>query len=387
MNNQRHIHRLFKKYLNNSCTPAEARELIQLLQSGEHRAYFEYLMERHLRDNEEVDMETHGSIIRVFNKLDLGTRTSARKSRRLYWKIAAAAVAVITCAVGLFSYVLQPQEMNIEANEMVNDAAPGGNRATLTLSDGRAIFLDEADEGAIAEENGFSIRKTADGQLQYELIAQNSKKEAMNTISTPQGGQYQIILPDGTTVWLNASSSLTYPTAFHGQERRVTLTGEGYFEVRSHQGSKPFIVESANQRVEVLGTHFNVNAYPNEISVNTTLLEGSVKIVAGQETVFIMPGEQSQVGEGGILIAGVDVESAVDWKNGDFIFVDEDLTSIMRKVARWYDVEVVYEKNMTIETYTGRISRQKNLSEVLRILELSGGLHFKIENKTLYLSQ
>ncbi|MFB2120941.1 FecR family protein [Parapedobacter sp. 2B3] len=385
MNHSEHIRQLFQKYLNNSCTPAEAQELWQFMQSGEKRDYLEHLIEQQLQDEHaELNPAVEDAVKNVFDKLRL--EPMPKKKGRKTYLFAAAACILITLSYLSLQYI----KSNDEAGYTVhNDIAAGGNKATLTLSDGAILSLDDHTIGNLVAKEGITIQKTATGQLVYHVDGEKVAEPMLNTVSTPRGGQFQVLLPDGTKVWLNASSSLTFPTVFDEKERKVSLSGEGYFEVSTQQrgGHRvPFIVETASQRIEVLGTHFNVNDYADEGTCNTTLLEGSVRIIAAEQSIVLKPGQQSKVGHETVTVATVDVESAVDWKNGDFLFADESLKSIMLKIARWYDVDVVYEKDMPTERYSGLIARSKNLSEVLHILKLSGALEARIENRTVYLS-
>lgn len=347
----------------------------------------EHLVEQQLRDeNGELNPAAEEAVKRVFDKLRLGP--TPRNNKRKIYLVAAAACILITSFLSYLSlqYIKKDNQPNYA---VYNDIAAGSNKATLSMSDGATLSLDDYTTGTIVDKDGITIRKTAAGELLYHVDSKKISEPVLNTVSTPRGGQFQILLPDGTRVWLNASSSLTFPTLFDEKERKVSLSGEGYFEVSTHQrdGHRiPFIVETASQRIEVLGTQFNVNDYADEGTCNTTLLEGSVRIVTATRSLMLEPGQQSKVGDDTIAVTTVDVESAVDWKNGDFLFADDDLKSIMLKVARWYDVDVVYEKNMPTEGYSGQISRQKNLSEVLHILELSGELESRVENRTIYLS-
>lgn len=296
------------------------------------------------------------------------------------WKWAAAAVIVLVSGAGLYFYkqaaVQQPGPEVMAAGKP--DAEPGGNKAILTLADGRQIILNDAKKGTITQQAGINIHKTSDGQLVYEVQDQQDLpgNTGYNTISTPVGGQYQVKLPDGSKVWLNASSTLKFPVVFAKDERVITLSGEGYFEISKR--SIPFIVKTSEQEVEVLGTHFNVMAYPDENTVNTTLLEGSVKISHAGSSKLIIPGQQARVKDK-IVVVAADTEEAVAWKNGDFKFVNENIQSIMRKISRWYGVDVVYRGNVQHKAFGGTISRLNKASEVLKMLELTGSVHFKIE--------
>lgn len=386
MDDKKHIHQLFQKYLDNSCSTAEAHELLQFIQSGKKRDYLEHLFEQQLRDeNDELNPAVEKAVKNVFNRLRLEPMPKSNK-RKVYLIAAAACILVVFSLSLSLQYIKNDNLSNQVAHD---DIAAGSNKATLSMSDGATLSLDDYTAGTILDKDGITIQKTAAGELLYHVDSERVSEPGLNTVSTPRGGQFQILLPDGTRVWLNASSSLTFPTLFDEKERKVVLSGEGYFEVSTRQRDGhgvPFIVETASQRIEVLGTQFNVNDYADEGTCNTTLLEGSVRIVTATQSLVLKPGEQSKVGDDGITISMVDVESAVDWKNGDFLFADDDLKSIMLKIARWYDVEIVYEKNMPTEGYSGQISRQKNLSEVLHILELSGELESRVENRTIYLS-
>ncbi|MCF0057243.1 FecR family protein [Dyadobacter sp. CY356] len=262
-----------------------------------------------------------------------------------------------------------------------NDVLPGGNKATLTLGDGSVISLEDMANGTFKNENGVKISKK-EGQLVYEILpSEKNKTITFNTINTPTGGQYEILLPDGSKVWLNSKSSLHFPTAFTGKERKVELTGEGYFEISKNK-EMPFVVESGKTHVEVLGTHFNVMAYDNEAVSKTTLLEGSVRIGIGENRKILNPGQQALVGSQ-ISIRTADVEEAVAWKEGYFQFDNEDLTTIMRQLQRWYDVDVVNEKQIPDKHFTAMISRNTTLSKVLKMLEMSGELKFEIEDKKI----
>jgi transmembrane sensor len=327
----------------------------------------------------------------------LSANQSVVKKRSLnFWL--AAAVLLIIGSIGFFYFNLSKTQPAVVRTAKNNDVVPGGNKAILTLADGRKISLTDANSGEIIKQGGLSIQKTADGKLVYTVVASaKGVKEALsfNTIETPKGGQYQINLPDGTNVWLNAASSLRYPTKFTGT-RVVELTGEGYFEVAKQKvknhisgpGSVPFIVKTSGQEVEVLGTHFNINSYKEEEGIKTTLLEGSVRVIPSglkeiEHSKLLKPGEQALLNEHAIKVKTVDTEAIIAWKNGDFVFKGDDLKSIMSRVARWYDVEVVYKGDFDHLKFGGYISRSKNISEVLNIMESTGKVHFTIDGKKI----
>jgi len=309
------------------------------------------------------------------------------------FRYAAAAVVLVSVSVALF-FVKNHNRPEKQNKQIAAEIRPGGNKATLTLSNGSRIVLDSAHNGQIAKQSNINITKTAGNQIVYASAANNAGTngqqlayQLQNTISTPNGGQYQLILPDGTKVMLNAATSLTYPAEFHGHERVVHLSGEAYFEVAKNK-KMPFRVIAGAQTVEVLGTHFNINAYHDEAAVKTTLLEGSVKVSLGANSALIVPGEQAVTSVNGgdnIFKHTVDVDKETAWKNGLFSFQNDDLKAVMRQVARWYDVNVVYAASLPREKFIGEISRTSNLSDVIKILELND-VHFDVQGKTITVS-
>ncbi len=305
------------------------------------------------------------------------------------YKWLAAAVLLFIMGTALYFYNQQPFRRS-DKDQLVNknDVLPGGSKAVLTLAGGHQVVLTGAVNGFVANQGGIVIHKTADGKLSYEVSADTGSAvtgpEVYNIMSTPRGGNYHVTLEDGTGVWLNAASSLKYPVVFKGRERVVDLTGEAYFEVAKNK-AMPFKVNIGDQTVEVLGTHFNINGYTNEPSIKTTLLEGSVKISAGSNTAFLRPGEQaiyrSANAKGFLVTNKVNMDEVMAWKNGRFIFAGADIQSVMRQLERWYDVDATYT-NIPTDHFNGKISKNVNLSQVLRVLELSG-VNFKIEGKKI----
>jgi ferric-dicitrate binding protein FerR (iron transport regulator) len=311
--------------------------------------------------------------------------------------ISIAAIILLFISTGLYFYsnrVISEPEQFAEI-DVRNDILPGYNKAILTLADGSKISLDDAANGLLASQGNIAITKTDNGQIVYEKNNVDkskfmSNRSAINTIQTPKGGKYQIRLPDGSKVWLNSASTLSYPTTFAGNERKVQLKGEAYFEISPNK-NVPFRVESENQIVEVLGTHFNINSYDDEDYVKTTLLEGSVKVILSSnpnevsKTRLLKPGEQSltKSSQSGIRIENVDTEKAVAWKNGYFKFRNTPIKEIMREIERWYDVELVYEGKIPSDEFTGFISNDVKISAVLKIMEESGGVRFTVKGKKL----
>lgn len=314
--------------------------------------------------------------------------TQFRRKPLLRWSAAAAIVLLL--AAGEYAYLRLQKHRDPTADipsKTVHDAAPGGNRATLTLGDGSVISLDSARNGVLSNAAGVAISKQASGQLVYrteKATRARVPETAYNTLSTPMGGQYQVVLPDGTDVWMNAASTLRYPCRFSGTERAVELSGEAYFEVAKDPG-RPFIVHTRNTDIQVLGTRFNVMAYGEEKKQITTLLDGSVKVVHGAGQEMLKPGQQAAVQEADahILVSdAADVGAVVAWKNGLFQFNDVDLPTILRQAARWYDIRVAYAGPVSGDLYRGKISRNAQLSSLLKVLALNG-VRFTIEGKTL----
>src|SRR4030095_733458 len=284
----------------------------------------------------------------------------------------------------LYNRNISKETVNAEVNEQrfKNDVLPGGDKATLTLADGSSIVLDDAQNGTLAQQGSSKVIKLG-GKLMYDATNKNSKEIVYNTISTPNGGQYQLELPDGSLVWLNATSSIHFPTSFIGKERRVEITGEAYFEVAKNH-DMPFIVAVNRAEVQVLGTHFNVNAYSDEDDVKTTLLEGSVRVVSGANNNMIKPGQQSQLTTDGMIkvVSNVDVDEVVAEKNGMFDFETAGIETVMRQLSRWYDVEIEF-KGKTDDLFVSEMRRNIKLSDALKALELTGKVKFEIQGKKI----
>ncbi|MBD0285841.1 MAG: FecR domain-containing protein [Flavisolibacter sp.] len=304
-------------------------------------------------------------------------------------KIAAAASVIGLLILGTYFWFNRGEhkevaKTDVNKKDYQRDVPPGGDKAILTLADGSTIMLDEAQNGTLTQQGGTKVMKLG-GKLTYNSPTfGGGKGEALyNTLSTPRGGQYQVALPDGSQVWLNAASSIHFPAAFAGKERRVEITGEAYFEVAKNK-DMPFIVSISGAEVQVLGTHFNIMAYKEEEAVKTTLLEGSVKFVSGNKESLLQPGQQSQLTKEGQVkvVSGVDVHAVIAWKNGHFDFEGADIGSVMRQFSRWYDVEVIYNKKVD-DLFYAEIPRNTTLSDALKALELTGKVQFKIEGRKI----
>ena len=313
------------------------------------------------------------------------------KTRRLSpWRVwlAVASIVIVLMTSGIYFYTQnQNASSTISNSNIANVVLPGRSQATLTLSDGSKITLDDTKDGFIKKDKGSEITKL-NTSLIYRSVGNSESAKKYNTVSTPNGGQYQIQLEDGTQVWLNATSSIHFPLAFTGKDRIVELEGEAYFEV-AKDTARPFKINLGNDEkgdmmhVEVLGTHFNVSAYSDE-DFKTTLAEGSVKVSNGtQKGLVLKPGQQSVLNQssGAIVVKTANLKEALAWKNGLFIFDHENIMSIMRKLSRWYNIEVSYEGKLTNKDFVGTISRNESLAEVLKMLELTGTVGFDIKGK------
>jgi len=322
-------------------------------------------------------------------------RSKVRKFR--YAKAAVAAAVLIAVSIALLTrnqLSESTQIVHVE-KQQEHDIDPGRNKAILTLSDGTVLNLDESQEGVLAEQGMVQVKKTEDGKITYTTVGKQLNAavsdNVFNTITIPEGGKYQLTLPDGSKVWLNSSSSLKFPVAFSNESRMVELEGEAYFEVVSmlrdgENGAKkrPFIVKTPTQQIEVLGTQFNVNAYSNEDLIKTTLIEGSVKISSRGVNKVLKPGQQAQLTNTGSLrlVENIDTEEAIAWKNGMFYFNNTDLSTIMRQLSRWYNVEIDMQQ-MPQKKFNGELSRNVKLSQVLQMMEMTSGLKFKIEERRI----
>ncbi|MDP3469677.1 MAG: FecR domain-containing protein [Daejeonella sp.] len=363
----------------------EAKELLDKYRSGKCNPKEKLLLQKwfhHLHEDELTELtETDLRIAKKEFRQKMIADISKSKLPTLWPRIISAAIIIFIISVGTLFYqdYIKNSDAKHAISEVQNDISPGGNIATLTLADGRKISLTDAKNGQLAEQSGIKISKTADGQLVYNISNSENSSQSLsyNTIETPPGGQYQVILPDGSKVWLNSASSLRYPVRFTGNERRVEISGEAYFEV-AHNRKMPFRVINSNQTVEVLGTHFNIMAYPDEGSTNTTLIEGSVRIIKENKSKIITPGQQTRIKNGDIDVATVDVSQVTAWKDGYFMFKNEDIQSIMRQISRWYNLKVEYQGSFSEKVFGAKISRTRNVSEVLEILESTGSIHFKI---------
>jgi len=386
--NKFHKEVLFNRLLEGNLTEHEIVALVQWLGTHEPDEEARRLILQQLQRGDTVSSDISPEIMaRLEARLPLILATETKQPAPLVsllsrkWVRYAAAV-VILAGLGLF-YLLQPKTASnaqqVAEQNVVNDVAPGKNGAILTLMDGSTVVLDSLGNGWLTTQSGTKVQ-LVNGQLVYEAGAAPPVAVGYNTMTTPKGRQFQLVLPDGSKVWLNAASSIRYPIVFNRAERRVEITGEAYFEV-AHHASKPFRVQVNNEtEIEVLGTHFNINAYDNEESINTTLLEGAVRIKNNKQRIVLTPGQQAQVsGRQAIkVVDDVDVDKVMAWKNGVFNFNDASLQEVMRQLERWYDIEVVYEKDVPPLEFYGKMGKDLSLTAVLSGLEKSN-VHFRLE--------
>jgi len=379
---------LIFKYCEKTLDPTEELELNQWLSSDVNvKEIFDQLnTPQYLRSELELMNQFDSEVsLRHFHDRHVPPKEIGWFSRN---SIGVAAAAIIIMIIGVSLFYFNQQPIVPAQNFSLTDIGPAKNSATLTLANGKRIKLNSARNGELVTEAGVKITKTKEGQIIYLVEDKNEKNissNQYNVLSTAYGETFQVHLPDGSKVWLNAGSSLKYPTSFAGiPKRKVELNGEAYFEI-SKDKSHPFVVTSVGQEVEVLGTHFNINAYENESSVKTTLIEGSVEV---NGRFRLKPDQQSIVSSDGIKVIPVIAESFIDWKEGVFNFEDEDLYSVMRKLSRWYNVEVIYRgKPDDKQTFSGYISRSSNVSLVLQKLSEISSLEFKINDKTIFVSK
>ncbi|MGI8582641.1 MAG: FecR family protein [Chitinophagaceae bacterium] len=378
MSEQTRLEILFEKYFQKTANPQEIAELAKLVDEAANKDAVMQLFTNTWQKYEGNDVIVTPERSEEILDHILG-KTHSKPARVIRWWRPAAAAAILLFMVSGAWYLLNKDHITknpVAIQKTITDIQPGTDGAILTLANGKQIILDSAGNGKISDaavKNGNKI-SYLDGE---KNVAEN------NTMSTSNGRQFQLILADGSKVWLNAASSITFPTAFTGNERKVSVTGEVYFEV-AHNDKIPFIVEHNDISVKVLGTHFNVNTYADETSAQITLLQGSVEVALrqaqGDKTIMLKPSQQAHVTTEIKIVNDVDVNEVIAWKNGLFNFKNADIKEIMRQAARWYDVDVIYEGNISKEKFIGKVARNTNLSEMMKILELNG-VKYRIEGK------
>jgi transmembrane sensor len=390
---------LFSKYYDRTASQKEIKELFNILKSSSDQELTKLMRDEweHFQHMEapffgfDKSQEMLDKILASGrDQNNLHEEAPAVKSRirpLIFISISAAAAIIILNIIGLdfWTEKLTPPPVQIASEKVEPILSPGGNKAVLTLANGQRIILDSIKNGIIEKNESFEINKTEDGQLVYHAFDRNYKNARngdFNIVSTPRGGEYRIILPDGSKVWLNAASSLKFPGVFKRNVREVELDGEAYFEI-AKRSAMPFKVRSGNTEIEVLGTHFNLKAYSNQKVIKTTLVEGSVKINEGKSSVLLKPGQQARQAGGNITILNnVDIEEQVAWKDGLFVFKDASIEEVMSQVSSWYDLDVTFEGKIPEKYLTGKVSRSVNATEFMNLLNYAG-VKFKITGENI----
>lgn len=404
------IKSLLDSYIAGSATQREQQMVEQWLEENDQHSNEWHLMNN--KDRAAWLLQLYLDIDNSIGNNDAGREDDDIVDPSLPWYkkfwLPVAAILIVSIGAGIYYFLLPRREkampISVTVPQLQDDALPGGNKAILTLDNGKTILLDNSQDGVLAKQGSIAISKQGEN-LMYSAKQSDGKAApvVLNTLTTPRGGQYKLVLSDGSKVWLNASSSIRYPVSFADNKREVEVTGEVYFEI-SHltadasetEASKaiPFIVKvntpgREGALIEVLGTHFNINAYDDEEVVSTTLLEGSIRISSSQkrspgDAIVMKPGEQTRLNKSGLLqlVKDVNVEETVAWKNGLFMMSSAAIPAVLRQLSRWYDVDIVYGNGIPEGLITGDIPKDMNLSEVLKVMELSG-VHFRIDNKKI----
>ncbi|NLR79405.1 FecR family protein [Chitinophaga eiseniae] len=388
-----HLRELLQQHLNNALPVEDLQALINHLRENGHSEELLSVIEEALEsgtftaqaDKSRKD-QVFQDILRKTGKgediLPIEEESSQLpvKRRTGIWKAAVAAMIILLAGTATYLIRKPADHRGTTINQVAKaDILPGSNKAILTLTDGSHIELDSAARGTLTQQGAASVTKLNNGQLAYQISNHTGADAVYNTVTTPRGGQYQIVLPDGTRVWLNAASSLHFPTSFTGKERMVEVTGEAYFEV-ARKENQPFKVVTQGMEVKVLGTHFNVNAYADEAASSTVLLEGKVIVSYRGKNVLMNPGQQALVKEDIRIMPHADIETLMAWKEGKFSYNNMGLETIMRQIARWYDVDIIFEDKIA-DSYSMEISRNVPLSKLLQFMEISGGVHFVINGR------
>lgn len=352
-----------------------------------------------LLDIEQVDV--NAATNRIFAQTGMlyavgaSNKKSGFFSYQSFWKIAAACL-ILGFSTAVWLYLERSKSLSNQLDKSLNaKIVPGVNKAILTLSNGTQVLLDSTTSGLIGTEGNSQVFKLDGKNLSYSSTVKGTESRPVyNTLTTPRGGHYQLTLPDGTAVWLNSASSITFPTSFDGADRVVKITGEAYFEVKSIKdqtniGKKSFIVEVGTEQVTVLGTHFNINAYGDDYPVKTTLVEGSVKVSNDKGFVVIKPGEQTifQHSSTAYKVIKPNLEEVLAWKNGKFIFNEASARSIMFQLSRWYDVDIVFESNLNGINFSGGLSRKDQIEKLIELLALDGRIKLSLKGRKLFVSR
>jgi hypothetical protein len=394
MEENKHQEILEKYIYDKPLLPEETEVLIKYLRENREQPVVQRFIEKAISENlfEDIAKDERADIIyqNILDRTDLAEVTPRTQYAYGFWRVAASILFIFGISWGGYKYY-QGNNQEIVANgarsKEKSDAAPGTDKAYLKLANGDSILLTQTGDGMLTSQGGSQVSKQG-GLLSYNMNGSAKSGEVVyNTLNIPRGGKFQLILADGTKVWMNAASSLRFPTAFVGRDRRVVLTGEAYFEVAKNK-ALPFIVEANGMEVKVLGTHFNVGAYQDESAIKTTLVEGSVHVRKDKQQVLLSPGKQSTLTKatGAMHVENANLDEALAWKNELFVFKNSDIKSVMRQLSRWYDIDVIFKGEVNTKL-NGMISRNTNLSGVIKLLQLSGGAQFKINGNLITVSE
>jgi transmembrane sensor len=352
--------KLYEKYLAGNCTEEE-KQLLEGYQDDFNITDSQW--------NEALMGDEKATRQAIWNQLQ--PNVSRKRTKRIItWATAA-------CAIGVAVFLLYKPEKPEQL--LAYDIQAGGNKATLVLGDGKTVALEQLASGTLREQDGVKINQQ-DGTIVFD--PQTSATNIYNTVVTPKGGQYKVILPDGSKVFLNSASTLRFPAVFSGDQREVTLAGEAYFEI-AKRADKPFSVKLKHGEIKVLGTHFNVKAYDEEPVIKATLLEGAVKVISESAGEVLKPGQQAVITESNLKVEEVNADATIAWTDGIFEFNGTDVKEVMQQLGRWYNVDIEYEQEITGKTFTGQLPKTVNASKVLKIIEQTGGVHFKITNQKI----
>lgn len=390
---------LFKKYLDNQCSIEEVNELLMQFSSPENELLLRQLISEKLENDFSSEKEsskdwtaiTEDAYQKIKDHIDAGRLKVIPFPKKTWFRVAAAAILILL-ATGTF-FLLNRKNHNeiakINNDQTKPDIKPGGNKAVLTLGDNSQIILDNAQNGELAHQGNSKILKLDNGQLAYNLLNEKPTEVFYNSVTTPRGGQYQLTLSDGSKVWLNAASSIRFPVAFSGKERRIDVTGEVYVKV-AHNPQQPFIASVNGMEVLALGTEFNINSYNDDENISATLIDGMVKVSTirqapgDKSNVILKPGQQAQLINNGELttVKEVNIDEITAWKDGYFHFESADIKTILRQFARWYDIEVVYEGKVSDRKFFVIVKRSTTLKSVLEMLQ-DNNISYQIEGKKL----
>lgn len=399
------LQQIFIRFLAGESTPEEVKLLSRQFGFKGNETELRKVIRQHLESDSNIPehvrqrwapiiQDTYSAIrkqIDSINERDNATEITPMIHRKKWLRYSAAATIAILVTATIFVFLNQKhnnKETSQQKEEVVkrHDIAPGGNKAILTLANGRKIILDSVKKGMVSKQGNTNIFKLNNGQLAYQKSDSRNSTILFNTVTTPKGGQYQVVLSDGTKVWLNSASSIHFPNRFSTKMREVQITGEVYFEV-AEDAKRPFKVLTNGLTIQVLGTHFNVMAYKDEPTLKVTLLQGAVKVIKENKKIVLSPGQQAQLNQTGRMkkVGGVDLQGVIAWKNNYFWFNDADIQAVMRQLSRWYNVDVVIKGNIP-QHFEGLVSRNVNISKVFKALQATTHLQFKIQNDKVIVS-